>query len=104
MEDFRKASFFSLPSPWDERRWKLEILRRAADRVCSLILISDFPAIDVRIEAEKVKSLCAAWFPDRIWLYEIVYEARSRRLFEQFRREEEDMIPGSGPGMARGGR
>jgi len=70
----------------DPRRVKLDILRRKADRVCSLILISDYPDVDVDIEIEKVRQVCEELFPDRLWLFEIIYEARFQRLREQFRR------------------
>jgi hypothetical protein len=69
----------------DPRRHRLDILKRQADRVCSLILMSDYPDVDVDIEIEKVRQTCEDLFPDRMWLFEIVYEARFRRLREQFR-------------------
>ena len=69
----------------DPRREKLAILRRRADRVCYLILMSDYPDVDIDIEIEKVRQTCEEFFPDRLWLFELVYEARFRRLREQFR-------------------
>jgi hypothetical protein len=66
-------------------RQKMEKLRRAADRVCSLILISDYPEIDIEIERARVRELAEQLFPDRMELYEMIYESRFRRLWEQFR-------------------
>jgi len=66
-------------------RQKMETLRRAADRVCCLILISDYPEIDIEIEKAKVRELAEELFPDRMDLYEMIYESRFRRLWEQFR-------------------
>ncbi len=66
-------------------RQKTERLRRAADRVCSLILISDYPEIDIEIEKARVRQLAEELFPDRMDLYEMIYESRFRRLWEQFR-------------------
>jgi len=63
----------------------MERLRRAADRVCSLILRSDYPEIDIEIEKSKVRQLAEELFPDRMDLYEMVYGSRFRRLWEQFR-------------------
>jgi len=66
-------------------RQKMKRLRRAADRVCSLILISDYPEIDIEIEKARVRELAEELFPDRMDLYEMIYESRFRRLWEQFR-------------------
>jgi hypothetical protein len=66
-------------------------LRRAADRVCCLILISDYPEIDVEIEKAKVRQLAEELFPDRMDLYEMIYESRFRRLWEQFRTGPDDV-------------
>ena len=69
----------------DQRRVKLNILKRKADRVCVLILMSDYPDVDIEIEMGKVRQTCEELFPDRLWLYDMVYEARFRRLLQQFR-------------------
>ena len=73
----------------DEReasaRERMDELRRMADRVCVLILREDYPAIDIELEKARVRERCEALFPDRMDLYEMVYESRFRRLWEQFR-------------------
>ncbi len=74
-------------------RRKMEQLRRAADRVCSLILISDYPAIDIEIEKGRVRELAEELFPDRMDLYEMIYESRFRRLWEQFRSSPDESNP-----------
>lgn len=56
-----------------------------ADRVCSLILISDYPEIDIEIEKSKVRERCEELYPDSMDLYEMIYESRFNRLQEQFR-------------------
>ncbi len=66
-------------------RRNMERLRRAADRVCSLILMSDYPEIDIEIEKAKVRQLAQELFPDRMDLYEMIYVSRFRRLWDQFR-------------------
>lgn len=66
-------------------RRQMELLGRAADRVCALILLSDYPEIDVEIEKGKVRELAQELFPNRMELYEMIYESRFRRLWEQFR-------------------
>ena len=60
-------------------------LQRMADRVCVLILSSDLPAIDIEIEKSKVRERCLELYPDREPLYEMIYESRFQRLWDQFR-------------------
>jgi hypothetical protein len=66
----------------------MQDLQRQADRVCVLILSSDLPAIDIQIEKNKVRERCLELYPDREELYEMIYESRFQRLWEQFREEE----------------
>jgi hypothetical protein len=72
--------------PADERRCRE--IRNAADRVCALILYSDLPSIDIRLAAGDVRRLCDRHFPERNGLYEILYAARFRRLWAQWRAGE----------------
>ena len=65
-------------------------LQRMTDRVCTLILSSDLPAIDIEIEKNKVRGRCLELYPDREQLYEMIYEARFQRLWDQFRGEVEE--------------
>ncbi len=60
-------------------------LQRWADRIVSLIVASDYPAIDVVIEIRKLKEFAQAHFKGRERLFEMVYESRFRRLWQQFR-------------------
>ncbi|MCE5266485.1 MAG: hypothetical protein LLG00_01175 [Planctomycetaceae bacterium] len=64
-------------------------LQRMADRVCVLILSSDLPEIDIEIEKNKVREFCLDSYPDREDLYDMVYESRFQRLWDQFREEAE---------------
>ncbi len=73
----------------DPRQGMREI-QRLADRVCVLILSSDLPAIDIEIEKNEVRERCLELFPDREELYEMIYESRFQRLWEQFRGETEE--------------
>ena len=50
-------------------------LSKMADRVCQLILSSEWPDVDVAIEKEKVRAFCEETFPDRMDLYEMIYES-----------------------------
>ena len=64
---------------------KIEHFQRMADRVSFLIVASDYPEVDIEIEKSKVRRVCEELFPDKLWLYELIYEARFKRLWEQFR-------------------
>jgi len=66
------------------RREKMAILRRAADRVSTLILSTDLPEVDILIERNKLRALCEELFPGREDLFEMIYESRFDRLREQF--------------------
>jgi hypothetical protein len=70
-----------------DRRRTMQEFQRMADRVCVLILSSDLPAVDIEIEKNKVRERCLELYPDREWLYDMVYESRFDRLWEQFRGE-----------------
>ncbi len=74
-----------MPDPRNQMRE----LQRMADRVCVLILSSDLPAIDIEIEKNKVRQRCLELYPDREPLYEMIYESRFQRLWDQFRGEGE---------------
>jgi hypothetical protein len=60
-------------------------LAKMADRVCQLIVTSDYADVDVAIEKEKVRARCEELFPDRMELYEMIYESRFQRLWDQWR-------------------
>jgi hypothetical protein len=70
-----------------DSRESLRELQRMADRVCVLILSSDLPAIDIEIEKYKVREFCLDLYPDQEELYEMIYESRFERLWDQFREE-----------------
>jgi hypothetical protein len=81
------------PNPLrDPRRLAMQRLQRAAERVCFLILLSDYPEVDIEIAKQGVRDLAEELFPDRMDLYEMIYESRFRRLWDQWRAplEEED--------------
>ena len=64
---------------------KAREIRTMADRISSLIVGSDYPAIDIEIEKQKLRDRISELFPDKIDLYDLIYEPRFRRLTEQFR-------------------
>ncbi|MBI4848366.1 MAG: hypothetical protein HY808_07315 [Nitrospirae bacterium] len=64
---------------------KVREIRAMADRIASLIVGSDYPMIDVEIEKQKLRERILELFPDKIDLFDLIYEPRFRRLKEQFR-------------------
>lgn len=66
-------------------RARLGLLRRRADEVCRMILSSACPAVEIALERGRLRSLALDLFPDRIDLYDMIYESRFDRLLEQFR-------------------
>ena len=79
----------------DPRRLRMQRLQRAASRVCQLILREDYPEIDIEIAKEHVRDLAQELYPDRMDLYEMIYESRFRRLWDQWRAPlaEDDPYP-----------
>ncbi len=65
---------------------KIREIKSLADKISFLIISTDYPDIDIEIEKEKFRDRINELFPDRIHLYELIYEPRFRRLKEQFRR------------------
>lgn len=68
---------------------KAEELRRMADEVCRMILDERFPDVDVEIAQSRVRDKCHELFPDKLALFEMIYESRFRRLWEQFRKGQD---------------
>ncbi len=64
---------------------KVMEIRNMADRIASLIVGSDYPMIDIEIEKQKLRERISELFPDKIDLYDLIYEPRFRRLKDQFR-------------------
>ena len=62
-----------------------EDLKRRADRICFLIVASDYPEVDIDIEIRNLAKWCEKHLPERRDLFEIIYMNRFHRLREQFR-------------------
>jgi hypothetical protein len=60
-------------------------IKTMADRIAFLIVGSDYPMIDIEIEKQKLQERISELFPDKVDLYDLIYESRFRRLKEQFR-------------------
>lgn len=64
---------------------KLSQIKRAQDKIVFFILNTDYQKVDIEIEKRKFKDLIKKLFPKEAHLYELIYEPRFKRLWEQFR-------------------
>ncbi len=60
-------------------------LQRQADRICELIVAGDVAPIDIEIQQAALREAIARAFPEKQALYQLLYESRFRRLWQQFR-------------------
>jgi hypothetical protein len=74
-----------LDPPRGDGRKDQTVLSESADRLCRMILSTDWPDVDVSIARSNLRELAEALFPDRMELYDMIYESRFDRLWEQFR-------------------
>jgi hypothetical protein len=58
-------------------------VRRRADAITARLLYSDEPAIDIDIAISALREEVARRCPGRLWLFEVLYEARWQRLRDQ---------------------
>ena len=59
--------------------------QRHVDRLCLLIVASDCSDREIDIDRLHLRVQAATLFPEKMPLYEMVYESRFRRLRQQFR-------------------
>lgn len=62
--------------------------KRRVDRLSFLIVATDYPSNDIRIERLFLRTEAARLFPGQLQLYDMIYECRFKRLLDQFRNEE----------------
>lgn len=60
-------------------------LQRQANRICEMIVSEDTAPIDIEIAQAALREAVANTFPDKQALYQLLYESRFRRLWQQFR-------------------
>ncbi|MFH1800650.1 MAG: hypothetical protein ABH891_07415 [Candidatus Omnitrophota bacterium] len=66
---------------------KLSEIKSAQDRIVFLIMNAGCEAVDLEIEKAKFRELIQSLFPDKTHLYDLIFEPRFKRLWEQFRSE-----------------
>lgn len=69
----------------EEERKKAKEIQQDAAGICRMILDNSCPDVDIQIAQEKLKKKVVKLFPRKIDTYEMIYESRFKRLWEQFR-------------------
>lgn len=94
IKEFSVDSFKNLCRGFDieEEDEAVERLSREAEKIVTLILHTDYAKVDIEIEKERLRELCRELFPDKEYLYDMIYANRFDRIWEQFReiKEEEE--------------
>ncbi len=70
-----------------DNRENMALLQRESDRICTLILSTDLPEVDILLERNRFRELCERLFPGRDDLFDMIYESRFDRLQDQFRED-----------------
>lgn len=68
-----------------EEERSISEIKDFADRISFLIVNTDYPGLDIEVEKKKLREKTERLFPDKIHLYDLIYETRFKRLHEQFR-------------------
>lgn len=68
----------------DERK-KARAIQQDAQAICQMILNEDCAAVDIEIAKNKLREKVTRLFPDKMETYRMIYEARFKRLWDQFR-------------------
>ena len=61
------------------------IFQRHVDRLCFLIVATDCSDREIDIERLHLRTQAMKLFPDKMLLFDLIYERRFQRLREQFR-------------------
>jgi len=64
---------------------KISAIKRLADRIAYLIVYTEIPESQIEVEKQNLKEKVAQFFPDKAYLYDLIYAPRFERLKEQFR-------------------
>ncbi|MBU1862560.1 MAG: hypothetical protein KKH94_02715 [Candidatus Omnitrophica bacterium] len=68
---------------------KISKIKQLSDEIAVLIINTDVEHVDVDIKKEKLKKISNRYFPDKMYLYDLLYESRFKRLWKQFRSKRE---------------
>lgn len=60
-------------------------LQAQADRICAMIVSEEAHPVDIEIQQITLREAVSRAFPEKAALYQLLYESRFRRLWQQFR-------------------
>ncbi|MCB9799894.1 MAG: hypothetical protein H6757_03965 [Candidatus Omnitrophica bacterium] len=63
-------------------------IQQDAQEICGMILDERCADVDIEIAKTSLKEKVEKLFPDKMQTYEMIYEARFKRLWEQFRAKD----------------
>lgn len=66
---------------------QVRLLQRQAEHICEMIVSGEVPPIDIEIQQAALRQAIERNFPDKQALYQLLYESRFRRLWQQFRQQ-----------------
>ena len=69
----------------EEEQKKAKEIQRDAQAVCRMILDEEHSKVDIQITMANLKEKVKRLFPDKVETFEMIYGARFRRLWDQFR-------------------
>ena len=69
----------------EEERKKAQEIQRDAQAICQMILNEECSEVDIEIAKENLKQKVHEFFPHQMETYRMIYEARFKRLWDQFR-------------------
>lgn len=69
----------------EEERKNAREIQKDAELICRMILDESRELVDIEIAKEKLREKVKQLFPSKLDTYEMIYESRFRRLWEQFR-------------------
>jgi hypothetical protein len=69
----------------EEERDKALAIQEEAQNICRMILDEDFSEADIEIAKKKLREKVHGLFPGKMQTYQLIYESRFKRLWDQFR-------------------
>ena len=70
----------------EEEREKAKPIQQEPEKICRMILNDQTQDADIEIAMENLREKVKELFPDRLETYRMIYAARFKRLWEQFRK------------------
>jgi len=68
-----------------EELQKAQEIQKDAGYICQMILNEESLPIDIEIAIKNLEEKVSRYFPDKMEVYRMIYEARFNRLWDQFR-------------------